>query len=881
MQRKWSCVWMVWAVLWGVGVTGCGGTDAEGDMLEARSEPTVATALVTSSPATKAISAGNSHSLALRTDGSVWAWGLNSEGQLGNGTLTLSNLPVSVTGLPVIKAIAAGRNHSLALGVDGTVWAWGQNSSGQLGDGTTTRRLLPVSVTIPGGAVAIAGGLNHSLAIAADGSVYAWGTNTYGQLGDGTTTLRLTPVRLSLPGGIAAISAGWYHSMALGTDGRVWTWGRNLNGQIGNGSASSTNQLSPYPVSLARGATAIAAGANHSLVLLSDQSAVAWGQNTNGQLGNGTTATAQSTPVTVGLAGAVTAIATGGNFSLAIDSTGAAWGWGQNSSGQLGDGTTAQRTSPVRVEGLANALALSAGLFHSLALRPGCPFWAWGMNTSGQLGDGTLTNRLTTTQTQLLNIYFYDLEGDGYGGELLPSEEACEPPGTEYVENDLDCDDFDPAINPGAEEVCDGLDNNCNGAVDEAAGSTWYRDADGDTYGNAAVSTLACVQPSGYVSNSSDCDDSKASVKPGATEVCDGLDNNCNGAVDEATGSTWYRDADGDTYGNAAVSTLACSAPAGYVSNSSDCDDSKASVKPGATEVCDGLDNNCNGSIDEAAGSTWYRDADGDTYGNASVNTLACSAPAGYVSSASDCNDTNASVKPGAPEVCNGVDDNCNGSIDEGVAKTTWYRDADGDGRGNPSVSTLACSAPAGYVSDSSDCNDANSTLPRAFVQDYDGDGYGDVWAISPLPFGCTPPAGYSATSNDCNDGNSSVNPGAAEVCDGVDNNCSGSVDEGGVCDTSCYAYTSSYTIPSGGTATFGFSTSGYIPAGSRAYLYGTRDGVMDTNGTESYDQTTFSFLVLNSPGLQGYYQRWIVIRGPNNATLCTTNVVSAWMLAP
>ncbi|AKJ06107.1 BNR repeat domain protein [Archangium gephyra] len=724
---------------------------SEGDRPESElSARTVAPALVTSGPVTKAISAGNSHSLALRTDGSVWAWGQNSEGQLGNGTLTLSNVPVRVTGLPIIKAISAGRNHSLALGVDGTVWAWGQNSSGQLGDGTTTRRLLPVPVTLPGGAVAIAGGLNHSLAIAADGGVYAWGTNTYGQLGDGTTTGRPTPVRISLPGSITAISAGWYHSMALGADGRVWTWGRNLNGQIGNGSASSSNQLSPYPVSLTRGATAIAAGANHSLALLSDQSAVAWGQNSNGQLGNGTTAAAQSTPGVVGLAGAVTAIATGGNFSLAIDSTGGAWGWGQNSSGQLGDGTTTQRTSPVRVEGLANALALSAGLFHSLALRPGCPFWAWGMNSSGQLGDGTLTHRLTTTQTQLLNIYFYDLEGDGYGGDLLGSEEACEAPGPDYVENDLDCDDFDPAINPGAAEVCDGLDNNCNSAIDEAGSSTWYRDADADGYGNAAVSTVACAQPSGYVS------------------------------------------------------------------------------------------------------------------------------------SASDCNDTNASVKPGAAEVCDGLDNNCNGSIDEGVAKTTWYRDADGDGRGNPSVSTLACSAPAGYVSNTNDCNDNDPTLPRAFTQDNDGDGYGDRWALSPAPYGCTPPPGYSATTNDCDDGNRYVNPGAPEVCDGADNNCNGSADEGGVCPTTtCSAWLTRTSIPSGGLATFGYTTSGYIPAGSRAYLYGTRNGVVDANGSPSYDQTTFSYDVLNAPGLEGYYQRYVVIRGPDNATLCTTNTVSAWFLAP
>lgn len=653
---------------------------------EAKDEPTVAAALVTSSTVTKAISAGNSHSLALRKDGSVWAWGLNSDGQLGNGTLTLSKVPVRVTGLPAIKAIAAGRNHSLALGVDGKVWAWGQNSSGQLGDGTTTGRPTPVSVTIPGGAVAIAGGLTHSLAIAADGSVYTWGSNTYGQLGDGTTTpSRLTPVRISLPVSITAISAGWHHSMALGADGRVWTWGRNANGQIGNGSL--VNQLLPYQVSLARGATAIAAGANHALVLLSDKSVVAWGQNTNGQLGNGTTATAQSTPVAVGLTAAVTAIATGSNFSLAIDSTGAAWAWGQNNNGQLGNGTMeAQRTSPVRVQGLNDALAVSAGLFHTLALRPGCPFWAWGLNSSGQLGDGTQTNQLTMTQTQLLNIYFYDLEGDGYGADLLSPVEGCEPPGTDYVENDLDCDDFDFAINPEATEVCDGLDNNCNDQTDEEGGLT------------------------------------------------------------------------------------------------------------------------------------------------------------------------------------------------------TWYRDSDGDGRGSPSVIKSACSAPAGYVSNSDDCDDSTNTLPRYFHRDSDGDGYGDNgFVVGPTPtpsspvLGCTQPSGYVSNSNDCDDTNASVNPGAAEVCNRVDDNCNGPVDE--VC--TCSAWFSSATVPSGGTATFGFTASGPFPAGSRSYLHGTRNGVVDANGSPSYDQTTFSFLVLNSPGLEGKYERYVIIRGPNNVELCRTNTVSAWFLYP
>jgi hypothetical protein len=232
--------------------------------------------------------------------------------------------------------------------------------------------------------------------------------------------------------------------------------------------------------------------------------------------------------------------------------------------------------------------------------------------------------------------------------------------------------------------------------------------------------------------------------------------------------------------------------------------------------------------------------------------------------------------------VCNGVDDNCNGSINEGVPFYFLYRDADGDGRGNPSVSISTCLATAGYVSDSTDCNDANATLPRAFSKDVDGDGYGDVFAVSPAPFGCTPPAGYSATSNDCNDQNRLVNPGATEVCDGVDNNCNGSVDEGAACTTTCSAwFIGFYYIHSGGTTTFGFQTSGYIPAGSRAYLYGTKNGVVDENGSASFDQTTFSYDVLNSPGREGYYERYVVIRGPNNATLCTTNIASITFSPP
>jgi hypothetical protein len=260
------------------------------------------------------------------------------------------------------------------------------------------------------------------------------------------------------------------------------------------------------------------------------------------------------------------------------------------------------------------------------------------------------------------------------------------------VSNNTDCDDAEAAVHPSASEVCNGIDDDCDSLVDDdddscTGQSTWYRDADGDGYGDASDTLTACEQPTGYVADDTDCDDAEAAVNPGASEVCNGIDDDCDGLVDDddasCTGqSAWYRDADGDGYGNASNTTQACTQPAGYVSNNTDCDDAEAAVNPSASEVCNGIDDDCDGLVDDddascTGQSAWYRDADGDGYGDATDTLIACEQPTGYVADDTDCDDAHAAVHPGASEVCNGIDDDCNGLVDDDddcrANQTTWY----------------------------------------------------------------------------------------------------------------------------------------------------------------------------------------------------------------
>jgi hypothetical protein len=236
-----------------------------------------------------------------------------------------------------------------------------------------------------------------------------------------------------------------------------------------------------------------------------------------------------------------------------------------------------------------------------------------------------------------------------------------------------DCNDEDPDIHPFALEICDGVDNNCDGAIDEGVETEWWFDLDGDGYGGDSASVLACEPPDGYAEASDDCDDNDAAVNPGAEEDCNGLDDNCDGIADDGATTFWYTDADGDGYGDPATEFEDCLDNTGFVTDGTDCDDDDAAINPGAEEVCDGDDDNCDGRPDLIEVSRWYSDADSDGWGHPAEYEDTCAPDEGWVLVGEDCSPNEDWVYPGAPEECNEDDEDCDGFIDEDF-------DLDGDG---------------------------------------------------------------------------------------------------------------------------------------------------------------------------------------------------------
>ncbi len=354
-----------------------------------------------------AVAAGDRHSLALKNDGTVWAWGNNGNGQLGDGTQTPESTPVQVIQLTGVVSISAGAAFSIALKSDGTVWGWGANGAGQLGDGTNTQRLSPVQVAGLTGVMNISAGPTHTLALKTDGTVWGWGYNAYGQLGDGSTTTRVNIVRAGSLTNVVSVASGDLHSLAVKSDGTAWAWGYNGDGELGD--STNVQRLTPVQVSNFAGGVAVGAGSGHSFAVKSDGSMWAWGSNSNGQLGNGTTVTNSLLPVAssacatgifqgAGKSSVASRLSATQFYSLAVKGDGTVVASGDNTYGQLGDGTTINRTSAVAAAGLSGIVGISAGYYHALAVKGDGTVRAWGFGGNGQLGDGTTVSKPTPIQ---------------------------------------------------------------------------------------------------------------------------------------------------------------------------------------------------------------------------------------------------------------------------------------------------------------------------------------------------------------------------------------------------------------------------------------------------------------------------------------------------
>jgi hypothetical protein len=444
--------------------------------------------------------------------------------------------------------------------------------------------------------------------------------------------------------------------------------------------------------------------------------------------------------------------------------------------------------------------------------------------------------------------------GTDDSGTGNPNHPAADADLDGMSEADGDCNDLNAGVYSGAPELCDGIDNNCDGAADEGLARTFYEDFDGDGYGNADSAVEDCKPRDNYILTAGDCNDRASGIHPGAVELCDDadVDEDCDALVDAsdpdvANARLYYTDGDGDGYGEAGVAgTAACDEIVGQVTNAYDCDDDDAAVNPNQLELCDGLamDDDCDELVDDADPESlkldYWPDGDGDGYGDlATAPTYTCFdlSVDGYVLNGDDCNDDRRNVNPGATEICNPslTDEDCDGDVDEADRDTTtysWYVDADGDGYGETgSTPNVTCQIVDGWATRAGDCVDDDATInpgqdelcndadidedcdnkvdeadpetpPVDYFVDTDGDGYGDSSTILST---CDAVSGRVVDGGDCDEGDTAINPGAFDDCeDKVDNDCDGAVDncsigevsmsssDATILGTTMYAYTGS-----------------------------------------------------------------------------------------
>ena len=330
------------------------------------------------------VSVGAYHSAAITKDGSLYTWGWNGYGQLGDGTKTDKYIPKKI--MDNVKLVSLGDFHSAAITKDGSLYTWGRNNYGQLGNRTTTDSLTPIKIMDNVQSVSLGG--YHSAAITKDGRLYTWGSNAYGQLGNGTAGNLTNHTPIKVMDNVQSVSLGDRYCAAITKDGSLYTWGENIEGQLGNGTAGYTPN--PTPIKVMDNVQSVNLGSYHSAAITKDGSLYTWGDNNEGQLGNGTT-TNSLTPIKI--MDNVQSVSFGYYYSAAITKDGSLYTWGDNYGGTLGNGTTTDSLTPIKI--MDNVQSVSFGGYHGAAIAKDDSLYTWGDNENGQLGNGTTTDSRT------------------------------------------------------------------------------------------------------------------------------------------------------------------------------------------------------------------------------------------------------------------------------------------------------------------------------------------------------------------------------------------------------------------------------------------------------------------------------------------------------
>jgi hypothetical protein len=337
---------------------------------------------------------------------SLWAWGDNGFGQTGLGLVGGSrSSPVQVGALTDWSRIAAGVNGGASVKTNGTLWGWGFNGSGQLGDNTTTYKTSPIQIGVLTNWYQISRGSAFTVSIKTDGTLWSWGYNAQGQLGQNNTTGLSSPVQVGALTNWAQISVGTQHTIATKTDGTLWSWGYNPNGQLGDG--TTTRKSSPIQIGSLTNWYSVAANVTNSAAVKIDGTLWTWGNNQFGQIGNGLAAAGTNvlSPVQVGALTNWSQAACGERHTASVKTDGTLWAWGHNQFGPLGQNNIIYRSSPVQVGTQTDWLQASAGFDATFVVKTGGTLWSWGRNASGQLGQGDIINRSSPVQVGALTSW--------------------------------------------------------------------------------------------------------------------------------------------------------------------------------------------------------------------------------------------------------------------------------------------------------------------------------------------------------------------------------------------------------------------------------------------------------------------------------------------